>query len=61
MNELIKARRLTQGVLSSRYVLVDGFEYGTYTKLFASTVSQFLAYASGVWGYKPYNYIEGLQ
>ncbi|CAC5394004.1 unnamed protein product [Mytilus coruscus] len=57
----ITASSRALGALSSKYFLVDGFDYETYTKLFASTVFPIIDYASGVLGYKPYDNIERVQ
>ncbi|CAG2202982.1 unnamed protein product [Mytilus edulis] len=46
VNELITASSRALGALSSKYFLVDGFDYETYTKLFTSTVVPIMDYAS---------------
>lgn len=53
------ARNLALHALSSKYFLVDAFDYKTYTKLFACAVIPIMDYASGVCGYMPYDHNIG--
>ncbi|CAG2250137.1 unnamed protein product [Mytilus edulis] len=61
VDELVSAGSRSLGSLTSKYYEMDGMDYATYTKVFCSTVSTIIEYASGVWGCKRYDSLERLQ
>ncbi|XP_076072119.1 uncharacterized protein LOC143043825 [Mytilus galloprovincialis] len=60
-HELLTAGSRALGSLTSKYYNMGNMDYDTYTKIYDSTVSPILEYASAVWGFKKYNPLERLQ